>query len=117
MASGTILFVEDDSFGLTTCLSRLQTAGLEVGAAGDRLAATDRLPPIRPNLAVLELTVPKLRGLEVLNFIHREVNLKATADVVPSDACTEGLPRRSGRSSERDWTSLPTLDDHRRFFI
>ena len=48
MASGTILFVEDDSFGLTTCLSRLQTAGLEVGAAGDRLAATDRLPPSDP---------------------------------------------------------------------
>jgi CheY-like chemotaxis protein len=50
MASRTTLFVEDDSFVLTRCRSRLQNAGFQVAAAVAGVAAIDMLPLIRPDL-------------------------------------------------------------------
>ena len=95
MASRTILFVEDDSFVLTMYRSRLQTAGFQVEAAGDGLAAIAMLPRIRPDLVVLDLMLPKLHGLEVLKFIRSDVNLKGTPVVVLSNAYMEGLATKA----------------------
>ena len=72
MQKKTILLVDDDPF--LQCLYRktLEREGFDMVTANDGLAAIEKIPELTPDLVVLDLMLPKLDGLQVLESIRSD---------------------------------------------
>jgi two-component system, OmpR family, response regulator TctD len=67
-----VLLVEDDPSMQTALRRALQRRGMEVDVCGDGRAALDAWKAAAPEVVVLDLTLPGLDGLEVLEQARRE---------------------------------------------
>jgi DNA-binding response OmpR family regulator len=94
-AKPRILLVDDDAFIVRLYRKQLSDAGYEVEVAEDGLAAMKGLKSHRPNLAVLDIMMPKFSGLEVLNFIRSNGDLANTKVVVLSNFYFDGDERKT----------------------
>jgi len=83
-----ILVVDDDPDILDLVADRLQLMRFEVVRATDGAAALDVLRSDPPPLTILDLQMPKVSGMEVLNTVRRE-GLKTTVIVVTAWGTTE----------------------------
>ena len=83
-----ILVVDDDPDILDLVADRLQLMRFEVVRATDGAAALDVLRSDPPPLTILDLQMPKVSGMEVLNAVRRE-GLKTTVIVVTAWGTTE----------------------------
>jgi DNA-binding response OmpR family regulator len=81
-----ILFVEDNPLVLASYRPCLEREGFVVEAAGDGEAALEKLPQLKPGLVILDLLLPKLNGVEVLQFIRGHAELKHTPVLILSNA-------------------------------
>ena len=69
-----VLVADDHSLFRDGIISLLEAAGFEVvGQAGDGQAAVEAALRLRPDLVLLDITMPQLRGLEALRLIKREL--------------------------------------------
>src|SRR5438046_6581565 len=66
-----ILCVDDDIAGLTELGQQLRQAGYNVTAAASGQAALDLLDAQRFDLMMLDLTMPEMTGLAVLDRVRR----------------------------------------------
>jgi CheY-like chemotaxis protein len=69
---GLILVADDDPDIVTLVSAVLRRAGFEVVEASDGVEALELVRTKRPQLTVLDISMPKLDGLEVLRFIRAE---------------------------------------------
>jgi CheY-like chemotaxis protein len=90
-----ILFVDDDALVARIYSKELAQAGFEVTVAEDGLAAMKMLSTIKPDLAVLDIMMPKFSGLEVLDYIRSQPGLKATRVVILSNYFTNDKNRQA----------------------
>ena len=86
-----ILLVEDDALIARIYRGKLEQAGFHVLVAEDGLAAMKLLHESKPHLVVLDLIIPKLSGLDVLNFMRQDPELQAIPVVVFSNAYLTNL--------------------------
>jgi CheY-like chemotaxis protein len=78
------LVVEDDH-GLRMIYRRiLQDAGLEVMEAGDGAVALTLLESRVPDIIFLDMLLPQVNGVTVLNYIMTEPRLSSTRTVIVS---------------------------------
>jgi CheY-like chemotaxis protein len=82
----TILFVEDNPVIVQIYRSHLEKNGFRVEVSEDGLDAMKKLLPLKPDLVLLDLLMPKVDGTHVLKFIHDQAQLKDTKVIVLSDA-------------------------------
>jgi DNA-binding response OmpR family regulator len=82
----TIFFVEDNPLVLTIYRNWLQREGFKIESAADGLAAIEKLPKLKPDLVILDWMLPKLNGLDVLQFIREHADLKDTPVLILSNA-------------------------------
>jgi DNA-binding NarL/FixJ family response regulator len=69
-----VLVADDHSLFRDGIISLLEAAGFEVvGQAGDGRAAVEAALRLRPDLVLLDITMPKLSGLEALRLIKAEL--------------------------------------------
>lgn len=69
-----VLVADDHSLFRDGITSLLEAAGFEVvGQAGDGQAAVEAALRLRPDLVLLDITMPQLSGLEALRLIKREL--------------------------------------------
>ena len=69
----SVVLVVDDEPGIVEILTAyLQRDGFEVVAAGDGIQALETARQIRPDLVVLDLTLPGLDGYEVFRELRRD---------------------------------------------
>jgi DNA-binding response OmpR family regulator len=61
-----VLIVEDDHDIVTSLRDRLETLGFETVTAYDGVSALEKLEEVHPNLMLLDLHLPRMSGLEVL---------------------------------------------------
>ena len=80
----TILFAEDNPVVLTSYRNRLEQGGFQVKPAADGLEAMKILSRLVPDVAVLDLMLPKFSGTDVLKFIHSNPHLNAVSVVILS---------------------------------
>ncbi|WP_460603870.1 response regulator transcription factor [Jatrophihabitans fulvus] len=90
--AGRVLVVDDDDGVRTVVAWQLEAAGFTVAQAGDGGSAVARLGDDRPDLVVLDLSLPGIGGLDVL----RKVRDGATA--APADLPVIVLSGRSGQT-------------------
>lgn len=89
-----MLVVDDDEGARTSVAWALEADGFAVRTASDGLEALDAVAQQRPDLLVLDLSMPGLSGLDVLARI-REQEARTTIDPLPVIVL-------SGRTSETD---------------
>ena len=82
----TILLVEDDPLIIQVYRGPLENRGFEVYVAPDGLEAMKMLLPLRPDMVVLDVMMPKLDGNDVLKFIRTTPELEATKVIILSSA-------------------------------
>ena len=60
------IFIVDDSFDIRAGIRRqLEVSGFEVcGEAGDGIDALDKLSRLRPDLIILDMSMPRMNGIE-----------------------------------------------------
>jgi len=92
-----VLLVEDeadDAELLTRALLQMRP-GTIVTVVSDGVEALKRLhgddqntPPLRPNLIILDLNLPRLDGMQVLRCIHADARTRKIPVVVLSGTCS-----------------------------
>jgi DNA-binding response OmpR family regulator len=92
-----VLLVDDDALVLRTYRDRLSAHGIQVNTASSAGMAFSILRSARPDLVVLDLMMPEVCGVEVLNFIRSEVRLAETPVVVLANDYRNDLGRHAAR--------------------
>jgi DNA-binding response OmpR family regulator len=86
---GLILVADDDPDIVALVSAVLRRAGFEVVEASDGAEALELLRTRRPQLAVLDISMPKLDGMEVLRFMRAEPESSAVPVVLLSARAQE----------------------------
>jgi DNA-binding response OmpR family regulator len=91
----TILFVENDPAVRQVYTEALAKAGFQVEYAEDGLAAFDALSRIRPVVIIVDLVLPKVSGLQVLQCVRADSHLKDTPVIVLTDTADDYFAARN----------------------
>jgi CheY-like chemotaxis protein len=83
---GRVLLVDDEELIRQTIGAALVSLGLEVCTAGDGVEAVARFQESRPDLVLMDLTMPRMDGREAFQAIH---DLDPTVPVVLSSGFSE----------------------------
>jgi len=81
-----ILITEDDQFVANICRGKFQREGFEVLMAANGTAAIEILERDRPDAVVLDLMLPEVDGISVLQFIRSQENLRRLPVIVLSNS-------------------------------
>ncbi|GIF04378.1 response regulator transcription factor [Actinoplanes siamensis] len=68
----TVLVADDDADIRDLVAFKLEQAGLEVVTVGDGQAAVDQARALRPTLAVLDVSMPLLSGIDVCRMLRAD---------------------------------------------
>ncbi|MBI2337953.1 response regulator [Candidatus Daviesbacteria bacterium] len=83
-----ILIVEDDPFLLKMYVKKLQVEGFEVEIAKDGEEGFSKLKSFMPDLALMDVMLPKLSGIEVLEKAKLDPQIKNIPILVISNLST-----------------------------
>ena len=65
-----VLVVDDSAVVRQACDALLRNRGLEVVTAADPLIAMEKMRKSRPEVVLLDLTMPRMDGLELLSWVR-----------------------------------------------
>ena len=91
----TILIVDDNPFLQGLFGRTLEREGFKTLSAVDGLAAVDMLPTLAADLIVLDLMLPRLHGLKVLEIIRADSRLKDTTMLILSNAYLPEIAKKA----------------------
>jgi DNA-binding response OmpR family regulator len=97
MSDRPVVLVADDEEDILVLVSiRLGRAGCEVVTAADGKEALDLILERRPDIAVLDVRMPKLTGIEVLQQVRADTTVGDTPVIllsagVQEDSISQGL--------------------------
>ena len=81
---GKILVIDDDPLVLAVTVKRLRADGHQVLTAADGEAGLKLASAERPDVALVDLMMPKLHGFGVVEALRKDPNLSRTRTVVCS---------------------------------
>jgi len=85
------LFADDDPLVARIYRDKLIDEGFEVAVAVDGVEAMKRLVEFKPDVAVLDLLMPKMNGADVIKFIRQHEELKSIPVIVFSNSLLAAL--------------------------
>jgi DNA-binding response OmpR family regulator len=94
MSAGVVLVADDDDDILFLVTTRLQRDGFEVVQARNGIEAVARVQEHHPRVAVLDVGMPGLDGIEVLAAIRADPGLAATRVLLLTAKAQESDVRR-----------------------
>ena len=80
----TILVVDDSPTVRKLIAGKLEKCGHEVYCSGDGVEAMDQLASLRPDLILLDITMPRMDGYQVCKLIRGNPEMKDTPVVMIS---------------------------------
>lgn len=82
---GTILLVEDDLPMVKMYSTKLQSEGFAIETASDGEEGLAKIKEQKVDLVLLDLMIPKLGGMQLLEIVKNDQNLKKTPIVILSN--------------------------------
>ncbi len=92
-----ILIVEDDDVLRDVLTEKLGKNGYSVDIAQDGIIALEKLHAVKPDLILLDILMPRKNGIEVLEELHVDQNLKDVPVIIISNS---GQPLEIARAQE-----------------
>ncbi|MEX0877645.1 MAG: response regulator [Candidatus Spechtbacterales bacterium] len=80
-----ILLVEDDPFLSEIYITKFEESGYVVEVADDGEKGLQKLKESKPDLALLDIILPKMTGLEILEQMQKDESLKRIPVIVLSN--------------------------------
>ena len=93
-----ILITEDDQVMATICQEKFQSEGFEVAVARDGHAAIHQLRVSPPDIVLLDLMLPEVNGVEVLQFIRSQKSIRDLPVIVLSNSHVGNLVQAAWRA-------------------
>ena len=93
-----VLIVEDDPFMQSLYRMVLEREGFTILTAEDGLATIEMLPRMSVDLIVLDLMLPKISGLEVLEAIRADSRHNSVPVIILSNAYLPGVARMAAKA-------------------
>jgi len=93
-----ILITEDDQVMATICQEKFQSEGFEVAVARDGHAAIHQLKISPPDIVLLDLMLPEVNGVEVLQFIRSQKSIRDLPVIVLSNSHVGNLVQAAWRA-------------------
>lgn len=81
-----ILIVEDEKALLDILLDKLKQEGFDAMGAGDGEEGLERMRQEKPDLILLDIVMPKMGGMEVLEIMHNDTQLKSIPVIIISNS-------------------------------
>jgi CheY-like chemotaxis protein len=97
-----VLFVEDDASVAQMYRLKLELDGYTVDVAGDGLAALEKARILRPDIIFLDIRLPKLDGLAVLEALRADRGTAAIPVVILSNWNEKELVEQGARLGALD---------------
>lgn len=97
-----ILFVDDERDLVRSAEIFLTEAGYEVVAAYDGMEALEKLDTVKPDLMVLDITMPRLNGWDVLRMMQQDAE-KADIPVLVLTAHNKDAEKARGWQLGATW--------------
>lgn len=92
-----IIIVEDDAVLRDVLAEKLQRSGYTVDTAQDGIVAMEKIHAIRPDCVLLDILMPRKSGIEVLEDLHADENLRNIPVIIISNS---GQPVEIQRAQE-----------------
>ena len=97
-----VLLVDDDALIVEVYRERFLQEGFHVEVARDGLEAMKVLPSVKPDVAVLDIMMPKFSGADVLKFIRSRPDLKTIWVIILSNFYMSDLTEQTAaRGADR----------------
>ena len=98
-----ILIVEDEGIIIDLLQKKLEKEGYDVEMARDGEEGLKKIKEIWPELILLDLEMPKMSGLRVLEEINKSPALKRIPVIVMSEAGDPFELKRARELGAKDW--------------
>jgi DNA-binding response OmpR family regulator len=102
-----VLVADDDPDILTLVRFRLEREGYEVVGASDGQTALDLALEREPDVAVLDVTMPRLDGYEVTRRLRRDGRTRATAVILLTARVQEADVQEGVAAGADDYVTKP----------
>jgi DNA-binding response OmpR family regulator len=102
-----VLVADDDPDILTLVRFRLEREGCDVVGASDGQAALDLALEREPDVAVLDVTMPRLDGYEVTRRLRRHDRTRATAVILLTARAQEADVQEGLAAGADDYVTKP----------
>ncbi|MFH1462722.1 MAG: response regulator [bacterium] len=105
-----ILLIEDEEIMLDLLQRKLDQEGYEVSVARDGKEGLEKIKEIRPDLILLDFVMPKMGGIEILEEMEKDEELKKIPVIIISNS---GQPVDLERAKElgvKDWLIKTEFD-------
>jgi DNA-binding response OmpR family regulator len=93
-----MLIIEDDQIVGTIYRHKCQAEGFQVELAGDGEAGWQAIQSFRPDVVILDLMLPKLNGVEILNRVRSTPEFKELPVIVLSNAYLNTLVQEAWKA-------------------
>src|ERR1041385_3563628 len=92
-----ILIVEDEPVIATVYKNKFERYGFQTEVAKDGEEGLQKIAAWEPDLVLLDIMLPKINGLEILETIRAEASTKLLPVIVYSNAFTGGMAEEARR--------------------
>lgn len=92
-----LLIIEDDDVLRDVLAEKLEKNGYSVDRAEDGIVAMEKMRMVKPDLILLDILMPRMNGIEVLEALHADQNLKDIPVIIISNS---GQPLEIARAQE-----------------
>lgn len=110
MATQKILIIEDESIMLSLLRRKLVGEGYEVFAAKDGQEGLEKIKEIKPDLVLLDIIMPKLGGIGVLEEMQKDREAKKVPVIIISNSGQPVEIDRARKLGARDWLIKTEFD-------
>lgn len=107
MAEKQVLYIEDNFHNRRLVRKILESQGYSLIEAEDGQAGLDKVREVKPPLVLLDITLPKMDGLEVLSHIRSEAELSHTPVIALTASAMRGDRERFLDAGCDDYISKP----------
>lgn len=107
MENQTILYVEDNFFNREIIRRTLEAQGCKVVEAEDGITGLEKIRAIKPNIVLLDISLPGMDGLEVLAHLKGDVELRDIPVIAVTASAMSGDRERFLEAGCDDYLSKP----------
>jgi len=89
MTKPTVLIIEDETALLYALNAELSTAGFNVLTSADGKEGLEQIESQKPNFVILDIWLPSMTGIEILEKVSESEKLKKTPILVVSNSASD----------------------------